>query len=197
MTTASTPAAKTPRPRNADASRRALFRAASEMFSERGFNQTTIREIGDRAGVDPALIARYYGNKLNLYLASLAEDGQGSGILVDSPDVETYVNRMLDRLERQGPGALMQVLVRTDTAAEVRAAARPHIDKRLVDPLARLLAERNIADAQLKAETAVAALTGIFVARAAGHLDVLARAPRSELARVLTAVVEGIATSIR
>ncbi|MFD9659211.1 helix-turn-helix domain-containing protein [Streptomyces mirabilis] len=33
------------------------------LFAERGFDRTTIRDIGERAGVDPALIARYFGSK--------------------------------------------------------------------------------------------------------------------------------------
>lgn len=189
------PAVKAPRPRNAEASRHALLRAASELFSDKGFDQTTTRSIGERAGVDPALIARYYGNKLNLYLATLTEDGHGPGPLVGSPDIATYVDRLLDRLERQGPGPLMQVLVRTDTADEVRTAARPHLDQRLVGPLTRLLSERNVSQPQLKAETAVAALTGIFVARTTKSLEGLSRISRAELATLSAAVIEGIAGS--
>jgi len=187
--------AKAVRPRNADASRAALLRAASELFSDKGFDRTTTRDIGERAGIDPALIARYYGNKLSLYLATLTEDGQGSGVLVDSPDIATYIDRLLDRLERQGPSPLMQALVRTDAGAAVHQATRPHIDQRLVHPLTRLLAERHVAEPQLKAEAAVAALTGVFIARATGPLDVLHDTERGQLRRILTAVIEGIAAA--
>jgi AcrR family transcriptional regulator len=46
------------RSRNAGASKQALLQAAHELFGQQGFEGTTIRDIGDRAGVDHALIAR-------------------------------------------------------------------------------------------------------------------------------------------
>ena len=62
------------RRRNAADSRQALLAAAQELFAERGFERSTIRDIGDRAGLDPTLIARYFGNKAALYLAALRSD---------------------------------------------------------------------------------------------------------------------------
>src|ERR1700722_9550064 len=66
---------KAGRPRDAAASKDALLRAAQALFGQNGFERTTIREIGERAGVDAALIARYFGNKADLYVAAVvAED---------------------------------------------------------------------------------------------------------------------------
>ncbi len=48
---------------DAQASRRALLEAAAALFDERGYQGATVREIGERAGVDAALIARYFGGK--------------------------------------------------------------------------------------------------------------------------------------
>ena len=50
---------------------RALVLAAQDLFGQRGFESTTIRDIGDRAGVDAALIARYFGSKADLYIAAV------------------------------------------------------------------------------------------------------------------------------
>jgi AcrR family transcriptional regulator len=47
--------------RDAAASKQALLEAARSLFGQRGFKSTTIRDIGERAGVDAALIARYFG----------------------------------------------------------------------------------------------------------------------------------------
>src|SRR5271168_4661618 len=65
------------RPRDAAASRQALLLAAQALFGQNGFESTTIREIGDRAGVDAALIARYFGSKADLYIAAVVAEGQG------------------------------------------------------------------------------------------------------------------------
>ncbi|CUU54817.1 regulatory protein, tetR family [Parafrankia irregularis] len=72
----------TTRRRDAARSRQALLSAAADLFAERGYAGTAIRSVGDRAGVDPALIARYFGGKEGLYQAVLAADpllGQSAG----------------------------------------------------------------------------------------------------------------------
>lgn len=67
------------RRRDSARSRQLLLEAAAGLFAERGFDRSTTREIGERAGVDPALIARYFGGKAQLYLAVLDLDRKGSG----------------------------------------------------------------------------------------------------------------------
>src|ERR1700760_4152576 len=65
-------ATATRRPHDAEASRRALLGAAREVFDEVGYDRATTREIGERAGVDPALIARYFDSKEGLFIAAIA-----------------------------------------------------------------------------------------------------------------------------
>jgi AcrR family transcriptional regulator len=45
--------------------------AARELFAELGFERTTMRAVGARAGVDPALIYHYFGDKDGLLAAAL------------------------------------------------------------------------------------------------------------------------------
>src|SRR3954447_6159444 len=44
-----------------------ILGAARELFAEGGFERTTIRAVAARAGVDPALVMQYYGNKEHLF----------------------------------------------------------------------------------------------------------------------------------
>ncbi|MCU1594221.1 MAG: transcriptional regulator, TetR family, partial [Frankiales bacterium] len=44
--------------------------AAQELFAELGFERTTIRAVAARAGIDPALVMQYYGNKEGLFAAA-------------------------------------------------------------------------------------------------------------------------------
>src|ERR1700749_3847179 len=60
------------RSHDANASRAALLRAARSAFDELGYDRATTRVIGERAGVDPALIARYFDSKEGLFLAAIA-----------------------------------------------------------------------------------------------------------------------------
>jgi AcrR family transcriptional regulator len=51
--------------------RRQIVEVASELFSQRGFNGATTKEIADRAGVSPAIIFRHFPSKEAIYSAIL------------------------------------------------------------------------------------------------------------------------------
>jgi AcrR family transcriptional regulator len=67
----SAPADPQIRRRNAGASRRAILDAAEELFAQRGYERTSLGEIGRRAGVSAALPAYFFGGKHALYEAVL------------------------------------------------------------------------------------------------------------------------------
>jgi AcrR family transcriptional regulator len=48
-----------------------VLTAARTVFAERGFDGATIRGIATAAGVDPALVHHYFGNKDKLFLAAV------------------------------------------------------------------------------------------------------------------------------
>lgn len=51
--------------------RDAILAAARSAFAERGYDQSSVREIASAAGVDPALVHHYFGTKDRLFLAVL------------------------------------------------------------------------------------------------------------------------------
>ncbi|OBA81447.1 TetR family transcriptional regulator [Mycobacterium sp. 1164966.3] len=53
-----------------------ILAAARERFGEAGFQATTIRGIAADAGVDPAMVMRYFGNKDRLFAAAADFDLQ-------------------------------------------------------------------------------------------------------------------------
>ena len=57
------------RPLGSPDARRAVLDSARELFAELGFERTTMRAVGARAGVDPALIYHYFGDKDGLLSA--------------------------------------------------------------------------------------------------------------------------------
>lgn len=61
------PAAEKTRKRNADATRADIIEAAKFVFTDKGFDQAGTREIADKAGVNVALINRYFGSKEGLF----------------------------------------------------------------------------------------------------------------------------------
>jgi AcrR family transcriptional regulator len=52
--------------------REAITRAARAQFSELGYDRTTIRGVAREAGVDPALVLRFYGSKDALFREVMA-----------------------------------------------------------------------------------------------------------------------------
>jgi TetR/AcrR family transcriptional regulator len=57
------------RSRDAEATREALLRAATELFAERGFEGVRVELIARKAGVTKALVNYHFGGKRRLYLA--------------------------------------------------------------------------------------------------------------------------------
>ncbi|MET9615951.1 TetR/AcrR family transcriptional regulator [Kitasatospora indigofera] len=192
MTDTNPAAAATPRRRDAEGSRRALLEAARALFGERGYERTTVREIGEQAGVDPALIARYFGSKAALYVAALHSEQDHEAPAADllAPG---RLDEVLAKLDRVGPGPVLQAAVRPHDDQVVQRAARAALAARLTGPLEERL-ERSGADrARLRAELAVAAVAGIALARSAGAFDALGAAPHAEVAALTARMLEALA----
>lgn len=64
----------TDRPRRSDATKEAIRTAARERFAADGYERATIRAIAADAGIDPAMVMRYFGNKEKLFAAAAEFD---------------------------------------------------------------------------------------------------------------------------
>ncbi len=88
--------------------RETILAAARELFADRGFERTTMRAIGSRAGVDPALIHHYFGNKDALVVEALRPDIDpadvfgGLSAFLPQPGTE-FITRVLHVWEDDGP----------------------------------------------------------------------------------------------
>jgi len=83
-----------------------LIAAASELFAERGFRATTIRDIAARAGVNVAAGNYHYGSKKALYLEVL----RAQFALVRSRLAALGASPKPEELARLGRPALLRVL---------------------------------------------------------------------------------------
>ena len=180
----------TVRPRNAGATKQALLDAAQELFGQHGFDGTTIREIGERAGVDHALIARYYGSKADLSIAVLVAEVQGDQSAPDFGGLRDMAEGMVARMDSHGLGPGMQALIRTDTADPVHQAARTHMMRRMVDPMTAELTRGAADEARLRSEIVVSALIGISLGRSLGWFDELVAVPKEHLVDLVTRLLD-------
>lgn len=191
-----------PRSYDAPASRLRLLDAAHTLFSEHGFDGTTTRAIAERAGVDAALIARYFGSKEKLYIAAVAVDGDPShrdvtGERADADGAPTMTPEgiaawVLDRTRATGPGPVMQALVRSETAPEIRAAAAARLEQLFIEPLAASFTRAGVGDARLRAETVVFMTLGLVIGRAQPG-SALSTAEQDELVRAVGAAISVLA----
>jgi AcrR family transcriptional regulator len=176
----------TRRSRDSDASRAALLQGARQVFDELGYEGATTREIGERAGVDPALIARYFDSKEGLFLASIANVAEEE----DEVDLETVVPFLLERWDEYGHNPISRALTSLGLSEEMRQRVASVITEWLRRNLGSELEGRDLADAELRAELIVALAAGVAMTRANGTLEKLAAAERDEVAAVLAPAIE-------
>jgi AcrR family transcriptional regulator len=181
------------RRRDAARSSERLLQAALDLFAERGYDRTTVRDIGERAGVDPALIARYFGTKGGLYLAALRVSSDGAPD-ADLLDLE-HRSETLQRLDRIGPGPVLQSALRPHVDPDLQAATYTELQGRLVQPLQQRFRDAGLADPQLRAEIAVAAFAGVMVSRRSGALEQLAGASADDVLALTGALLHGLLDS--
>jgi AcrR family transcriptional regulator len=181
-------AAPVPRRRNAADSREQLLRAARELFAERGYERTTVREVGQRAGVDPTLITRYFGSKAALYLASIRRDPTSTDPL-DLRAAEA-VERLLDRAGNGEPTPTLYAAIRPHENEELQAAALELLDRRMIHPGQERARAAGHPDARLRAEILTAAVAGIALSRISGALSTLADAPSAEVGELVSQLAE-------
>ncbi len=80
----------------------AVLQAATELFSEKGPDAVTVRQVADRAGVNHALIHRHYGTKEELLRVVLAQaveqmSAVSQGISNSREDIAPIVTALLEQ----------------------------------------------------------------------------------------------------
>jgi len=186
------------RRRDSVATRQALLDAARELFGTKGYDGTSLREIGERAGVDASLVARYFGNKVALYSATLEAEGSIDDGSEDRTDLEALLRRLLLRVDSRGMGPIMQALSESDVDPEIRRSAREHMQRRVLGPLTERMRQEGVDLPELRAELVLSTLIGIMTVRATASLEVLGRADHEEVIATvfpaLNAIVGGAQT---
>ncbi|MDO0924292.1 TetR family transcriptional regulator [Streptomyces sp. TG1A-8] len=164
-----------------------MLDAAGALFAERGYEGATVRDIAGRAGVNQALIFRYFGSKQALLTEVMAQGGKEQ-LTSTPPDrlFETALRGVLAGGGAAGPDRLLAVYLRSIGSAD----AAPDTVRALGDEYAAVLAALSPADdSGLRAQLAMAWLLGIGLMRVVVHQEPLASAEPDEVcAHVLTAL---------
>ncbi|WP_067574833.1 TetR/AcrR family transcriptional regulator [Nocardia acidivorans] len=175
--------------------RQQILDAARELFAERGYVETTIRAIAQRAGVDPALVMQHFGTKNTLYDAVAGIPETLDDALEGPPEElgERLLRHALadvDRKEDRTMPVLRSMLTHPEAAHAVRCA----IVNPETSPWTRVLAGR---DAELRSVLIGTLVLGVLVARYMVHIPGVADAPAERLVELLgpclrPLVIEGL-----
>lgn len=127
-----------PRIRNAVRTTQTILRAAQELFAARGYTTTGVREVAALAGVNSALVRRYFGSKEGLLRAAVEEflviDVFFEG---DRRNFGTRSVRLLLNAETLPNPVAMMILATADPAA--RALCADLLHNKIIMPLAEWL----------------------------------------------------------
>lgn len=146
-----------------------LVTTARRMFGEAGFDKTSVRDIAAAAGVDPAMIRHYFGNKANLFRATVGwpfePEQLRQRIVGGDPDglAERLTRAFFELWEQPDTRApLLAILRGAATHEESAALVRQFIEVRIYPQIADQLGGP---DAELRVDMAMAQLLGIAYLR--------------------------------
>ncbi|WP_158228116.1 TetR/AcrR family transcriptional regulator [Pseudonocardia sp. MH-G8] len=150
------------RPRDAAATRRALLDAGRALFATAGYDATTVRAIAQRAGVNQALLFRYFGSKEGLFGEAVLGDAVQ---LLAGGSREDLLERTLSAIlaEDDRGGEVLMAVLRATGSAQVAAEVRERLGAAYTDAFAAQTATDDPTDAAVRAELLVAWLLGIAV----------------------------------
>ncbi len=182
------------RTRNAATTREAILQAARARFMQDGYDHAGLRAIAADAGVDPALICRYFGSKERLFAAVLATSGKDP-MEVLAGNRATFGLRvaraMLVESSRSSERmAFVQLAIRSSNSPIASKLVHAQIEKQFAVPFADWLGGEH---ASRKAWLVGSILMGVAAMIAIGSAPAPGEAGDDlieRLARLLQAVVD-------
>jgi AcrR family transcriptional regulator len=171
---------KTPEPtKKSERTKAAILAAARSAFTEKGYENTTIRAIAAAAEVDPALVMRYFGSKEQLF-AMAADLKLAAGFPREIPREElgrTLADIYLRLWEGQEQG--LPLLLRSAASSEQAAERIREIFETQTVPLIAALAGK--AGARDRAALVVSQTLGMALCRHTLKIPPLVNMPRKKL----------------
>lgn len=180
--------------RNAASTREAILGAARHRFMLDGYDHAGLRAIAADAGVDHALICRYFGGKELLFAEVLASTGRDP-MEVIAGDRKTFGQRVAEAMlrptdHRPDRLAFVQLAIRSSTSPVASKLVRERVESQFIVPFTAWLGGERAAEK--------AWLAGSILMGAAAMLAIGCAPPEStsadgiieRLARTLQSVVD-------
>jgi AcrR family transcriptional regulator len=169
--------------------RDAIRAAAGRQFAERGFDRTSLRSIAAEAGVDPKLVAHFFGTKQQLFVevVRLPFDPAEAVPRVFGGDpgdagerVAEFVVGLLENPESRRP--LVGLVRAATTEPEAARMVRELLAREI---LSRIVTELGSDDADLRASLLGSQVVGLLMARYIVRIEPLASLSAPEVAAAI------------
>lgn len=161
--TASSGSVQGRRSRDAAATRAAILAAARAAFSGDSYDAVGVRDIAAAAGVDPALVIRYFGSKENLFAAAVLTGFNETDLLAGDRDLlGERLARMLATKEAKAGFDPTLAIIRSSLSPTTSGMIRDVIDEQVIAPLA---AQLDGPDAEARAALLMSQVLGFFLGR--------------------------------
>ena len=181
--------------RNAVATRQAILDSARRHFAREGYDNVGLREIAGDAGVDPALVCRYFGGKEQLLREAVRGDAppllEGAtqadlparlaGILLEDEGEAATCGTSTEQTER------LLILLRSASSPKASEIVREAAGEDILRPIASLLEGKG---AETRAGLCLAVLIGVGMLRSALAFAPLCGADEGELRGALERLFE-------
>lgn len=175
--------------RGREATRERILASAKALFTNEGYGAVSSRKIASHAGVNVALINRYFGSKAGLLTEILREDGVFPRLIEDG-SFEDLTERLAEHSvgRLHGEGTLLQLAL--DHSAgdpDLQAVYQGRLKSALIDPLAVYLGGQ---DARVHASLVAAVLLGLSRVRRVEGATALRAHDREQVKERVLALLE-------
>ena len=197
---ASSPTVRRGRRPGPNDTRGAILDAARSRFAADGFSAATIRRIAQDAGVDAALVMRFYRSKNDLFAAAMSVPPDALQRLFDAFDgpadhLGERFTRAYLTLWESNPSEYEPLLAMFRSAVNNEQAAtqlREFLQARFRDGMAPRLEER--ADAALRVSAASSLLLGVVVSRHIVRVETMVDEDLDRLVTLIAPAVQAVLT---
>ena len=179
------------RPRNATTPRHAILPPAAQLFLQDSYECVGLRDIARDAGVDVALVSRYFGSKEELFHQVLRGDRDDKEPLEGDPtDLPARLaDLMLDKGCENDRDNVERLLIILRSASSPKAAevVRGALRHDMLEPFAELIGGRNAA---LRSSFVMAVFMGTTILRTVMQVGPLCEEDRGLVRRKLEQLFE-------
>ncbi len=162
------------RVRDAAATRERLLTSARQCFFRQNYESVSLREVATGAGVDVALIARYFGSKEELFRAVLrSRDGDWLGNAAAAPDLPAYLAGLVSSPNSKGSEEFENLLIMLRSVASPAAAhiVQTTFSTDVLEPFAKVLKDKGVEAERGGAAMAISVMLGTTIVRSIMKLE--------------------------